>query len=324
MRNILFFWMILCYTFNVNAQKLQFNQNKQFKIIQLTDIHYVAENKENSKMTQNFINEIIYNEKPDCVVFTGDIVVGKPIFEGWDAVLEPFIQNKIPYIITLGNHDDEQDVARPDIYRYICEKPFCLNKKFTNKKNNDGVVPIYASESGNIENLLYFIDTNSYTTCKGINGYGWVTPQQIEQFTHNFERYSNKGKNDFSSFVFFHIPLPEYTEAYHNKDFKATGVRLENECSPVINTGLFSQMRLNGDVVGVFCGHDHNNDYIASLHNIALCYGRFSGSSNTYIDIEVGARIILIEEGKREFKTEIYLKDGKKQSFVTFTPLRYK
>lgn len=40
---------------------------------------------------------------------------------------------------------------------------------------------------------------------------------------------------------------------------------------------MFANMLECGDVMGVFAGHDHVNDYIATLYNIALGYGRASG-----------------------------------------------
>ena len=45
------------------------------------------------------------------------------------------------------------------------------------------------------------------------------------------------------------------------------------------------------------------NDYIATLYNIALGYGRASGGKNTYGDKTPGSRIIVLKEGKREFDT---------------------
>lgn len=35
----------------------------------------------------------------------------------------------------------------------------------------------------------------------------------------------------------------------------------EPVCDPQLNSGLFNAMLECGDVMGVFCGHDHNNDY---------------------------------------------------------------
>jgi hypothetical protein len=65
-----------------------------------------------------------------------------------------------------------------------------------------------------------------------------------------------------------------------------------------------------GDVMGIFVGHDHENDYIGSYHGIALAYGRFSGGRNTYGSLTRGARVIVLKENKREFDTWIREKGG--------------
>ena len=68
-----------------------------------------------------------------------------------------------------------------------------------------------------------------------------------------------------------------------------------------------------GDVMGTFVGHDHVNDYAVCWKGIMLCYGRFTGSKNTYYDIPGGngARVIELTEGERGFKSWIRLHDGK-------------
>lgn len=47
---------------------------------------------------------------------------------------------------------------------------------------------------------------------------------------------------------------------------------------------MFSSLVLQGNVLGTFAGHGHNNNYMAQLYNIALCYGYFSGG-NSYGDL---------------------------------------
>ena len=97
-----------------------------------------------------------------------------------------------------------------------------------------------------------------------------------------------------------------------------SGKRREKECAPVLNTGMYAAMLLNGDVMGVFTGHDHGNDYVALYNGIALAYGRFSGGKTTYTKTSAGARIIELQEGKRGFVTYIRLAGGKITDRITF------
>ena len=61
--------------------------------------------------------------------------------------------------------------------------------------------------------------------------------------------------------------------------------------------------------MGVFAGHDHDNDYVGRLHGFSLGYGRVTGS-NTYGEFERGARVITLKQGERELDSWITLGDG--------------
>ncbi|MBF6628171.1 MAG: metallophosphoesterase, partial [Proteiniphilum sp.] len=87
-------------TISLNAQKLLFNEEGTFKIVQFTDMHYVHGNPK-SDTTLLLITRVLDAEKPDMVVFTGDIVTG-PVQQGWDAVTRPVIEKNIPFAVTLG------------------------------------------------------------------------------------------------------------------------------------------------------------------------------------------------------------------------------
>ena len=60
------------------------------------------------------------------------------------------------------------------------------------------------------------------------------------------------------------------------------GRAAEDECPGALNTGMFAAMVETGSVMGVFVGHDHDNDYVVAEKGIALGYGRFSGDDTTY------------------------------------------
>jgi hypothetical protein len=77
---------------------------------------------------------------------------------------------------------------------------------------------------------------------------------------------------------------------------------------------MFHAMIESGDVMGVFVGHDHDNDYIGQEYGIALAYGRVSGY-DAYGDLERGARIIELQEGKRQFDTWIATPSGKSLAY---------
>ena len=162
--------------------------------------------------------------------------------------------------------------------------------------------------------LIYCMDSNKYPINKGYMGHdAWFDFSQVNWYRQESKQW--KERNDgkaIPSLAFFHIPLPEYAEVFENSEIEPIGVKNEKVCCPVINTGMFAAMVQQGDVMGTFVGHDHVNDFVASQYGLALGYGRFSGGSNTYGNLLHGARIIVLEEGKRQFSTWIRLKGGEK------------
>ena len=56
---------------------LKFNKNGEFKIVQFTDVHFKYGNPA-SDIALKRINEVLDAERPDLVVFTGDVVYAAP------------------------------------------------------------------------------------------------------------------------------------------------------------------------------------------------------------------------------------------------------
>lgn len=291
---------------------LQFNRNKKFKIVQFTDVHYLPGHPD-SEMPLKTMVAVLDAEKPDLVVFTGDIVTGPPAEQGWKIVLKPLNDLKIPYAIVLGNHDDESDLTREQVAAVIEPAPYGL---FVTKAADitgfgNYVLPVKASSGNKTAALLYCFDSNAYNHRDTMGGYDWIQPDQIEWYKKESENQTrlNNGKK-LPALAFFHIPLPEHRQAYMNEQYPPIGLHLETECSPYYNSGLFGTMVKCGDVKGVFTGHDHNNDYIAYKDGIALAYGRFTGGKATYGDLESGARIIELTEGVSGFTTWLRTRSG--------------
>jgi len=307
---------MLCQSLSAQEIRLQFDENKQFKIAQFTDTHFYKGGPRSPEVIEN-IRSVLNSEQPDLVLLTGDIVTGSgknwPTLESWDLLTELFIVNRVPYAIAFGNHDDEAQVQRQHLLEHLSKRPFCLISDDGGKEIKgcgNYVLPVY-NQAGEAEKLLYCMDSRSYSLArdKGIEGYGWFDPSQISWFTRTNRNWLEEYP-DIQSLLFFHIPLPEYKQAFDQGEYRI-GIRMEEECAPKINTGMFAALALQGNVLGTFVGHDHNNNYAAQLFNIALCYGYFSGG-NSYGDLPLnGARIILLEENNRSFSTWLRRIDGK-------------
>lgn len=295
--------------------QLKFNSDKTFKIAQFTDMHFYKEGENSPEVLEN-IKSVMDAEKPDLVVLTGDIVTGRgknwPTIESWEIITSLLIEYKTPYAIAFGNHDDEAQFSRKELLNYLSKRPYCIiADEGENRVNGIGnyAVPIY-NKKGVIEKVVYCLDSGSYSLLEdeGVDGYNWFDRSQIAWFAETNQSWLNKNKN-IQALLFFHIPLPEYKQAFDAGEYRE-GVRMEDECSPDINTGMFAEMVQQGNVLGTFVGHDHNNNYVAQLYQIALCYGYFSGG-NSYCDFPLnGARIILLKENKQSFTTWLRRIDG--------------
>lgn len=296
--------------------ELSFNATGTFKIAQFTDIHYKPGVPESEPLVE-LIKYILETEKPNLVAFTGDIVTGRPATDGWKAVLAPVVEAGIPFAVTLGNHDDEHDLTRQQIRKLLKTFPGYLGKKPDAASDfGDYLVKVNADKKEECA-LLYFLDSNAYSTFDSIEGYGWFSHDQVNWYRKQNRKNILKNGEKLPALAFFHIPLPEYRDAFDG-DAKRVGQRNEDECSPAINTGMFSAMLLGGNVMGTFVGHDHVNDYIVNYYGIGLAYGRWSGGKTTYGDLQHGSRIVVLEKDKRQFQTWMHLRDGQVVDKIVF------
>lgn len=311
---------IFVFIISVKAQnntRLKFNANGEFKIVQFTDTHINLKKRSNLRVYQ-IVEDVINIEKPDFVIFTGDNVTETEPQEAYLRLEELFNKSNIPWAAVFGNHDGESGTTREYLADFLSKLPHCMNE------NNDQedvygysnfILPIYGGKN-KIEALLYLMDSNSYSTLKPtVEGYGWFDFSQINWYRKKSKEFTlaNNG-NVLPALAFFHIPLPEYTQAWNNRVNPPIGVKNEDECSPDINTGMFSAMLECGDVMGTFVGHDHINDYIGVHYDIALAYGRVSKvMRNPEEDPLAGGRVIVLKEGQRKFHTWIRDMNGQKE-----------
>ena len=290
-----------------NAQSVKFNNSGKLKIVQFTDIHWRAGDPATADAAAN-MNRVLDEEKPDIVIYTGDITTAKPATVGLDKAFEPAISRGIPYAATFGNHDDEQDLTRPQLYDYIKTKQGCLNAKV---EGRDMAITVTSADGKQTKAVLYVMDSNAYSTIDSLKGYGWFRRDQIDWFAKkSAELTKANGGKPLPALAFFHIPFPEYNEASTAINNPLIGQRGENACSPAINSGMFAAMLEAGDVMGTFVGHDHENNYVTPWHGILLGYGQFTGGKTTYTDGRRGARVFELTEGERGFRTWIRMSDG--------------
>lgn len=295
------------------AQKseLQFSKDGKFKIVQFTDVHFKYGNPA-SNVALERINEVLDAEQPDLVIFTGDVIYSAPADSGMVQVLEQVSKRKLPFVVTFGNHDDEQGLSRQQLYDIIRKVPGNIMPDRGTALSPDYALTVKSSSNPQKDAaVLYCMDSHSYSPLKDVKGYAWLTFDQVDWYRQQSAAFTaQNGGQPIPALAFFHIPVPEYHEAVADENSTIRGTRMEEACAPRINSGMFAAMKEGGDVMGIFVGHDHDNDYAVMWKNILLAYGRYTGGNTVYNHLPNGARVIVLDEGARTFTSWIRQKGG--------------
>ena len=325
MKKLLFTVLIAVNCFSLQAQTLRFNSNGEFKIAQFTDIHWTPGVAESEAQVPRMIEQIVATEKPDLLIFTGDIVTAKPAMDAWKSFAQMCAKVGIPYAVTMGNHDPEM-TSRESIYNFLEGQPLFIGEKGPKDIAGMGnyVLPVLASDgTSKARALLYCMDSNDYSPNQERYGYyGWVEHDQIAWYREQSEKYTAwNGGTPLPALAYFHMALPEFHMAVIENRWKAEVEKAKKEGKPrprmrpqsnyaPVNSGLFASFIEKRDVIGAFVGHEHNKDHILEYKGIALGYGRVSGYEANGKN-ERGSRIVVLHEGEYTFDSWITTPKGK-------------
>lgn len=296
-----------------DGRDFRFDDKGSFTVMQLTDLHYTGADRL-SRHLPELLMQLIATEKPDLVIITGDLIYRRPGAARMAEICSVIGGTGVPYAVTLGNHDAEQGIAQDELHELLRRLPLCVNGTYADAGARDFVIPILSADGRHEALRLYMMDSNDYNADD--HSYKGFSPEQVAWYRSRCAEAKARNGHDVPALAFFHVPLQEFAEAFRTAP--VSGNRLENECPPRDNTGMFRAMADGGEIVGIFAGHDHSNDYVAQMEGIALCYGRYSGGYGEYQDLLSGARVIRLEEGRRGFTTWIRQANGRKRYETTF------
>lgn len=318
-----------------NADKLQFDENGEFKILHLCDGQdgYPAQER-----MFTYINYMLDIYKPDLVVLGGDNTVASEETKE-DAIKEyvaPFVEHETYFTLVFGNHDHEQGVEKEELlemYQKYGGK-YCLaydaDPDLTGVANHN--LPIYSSDGEKIKFNLWLIDSNHYIEDEDGNrlGYDSVREDQIEWYKETYTALEKEAGGKVNSLCFQHIipgevykaifpevkkPLSPITETYNNgkhypiifPDTSAFVGHIYEPPSPgVFNYGQVDAMVETGDVLSILVGHDHVNSYETEYEGIKLI-NTPGVTFNAYgYEIVRGSRLITLkEEDLDTFESEV-------------------
>jgi hypothetical protein len=269
-----------------------------FKILQLTDIHLNVASDWSSE--SNYLDILIKRADPDMIVITGDsfLVSNKT---NVDELYGKLDEEKIPWTIVWGNHD-KQGSYNPDYpIKKAEESKYSYFKNLDDNIYGDSNFIINLNNSfGETEWQLYCLDSNSYYSAgQGLDyEYDIVHADQVSWYKDSVNASTASAGRVIPSLMFFHIPLLEYQIAWESLPASeqigsyqegnkkqiipsngevATyneGEKDEKSCPGYKNSGLFETAKSLNSTKGMFCGHDHSNDFSVTYEGISLSYGR--------------------------------------------------
>ena len=269
---------------------IKFNSDGKFKIMMINDTQDVG--KGNKEQTVKFIEKALDSEKPDLVVFVGDQLADiypaaskEDYKKAIDNVVKPLTDRNIPFLVTLGNHDhDRADLMSEDeMFEYYASYPNCISVKGSTDPFTNNTL-VYGSDGKTVAFNIYMMDTNN---TNGTASYTGIYQNQLDWYNaKSAELKAANGGEVVPSLLFQHVPVKEIYgllkecewnadgAIYSRRDRKwyvlneelATGDLGEAPCSEDFDivTGEYQAWLANGDIMGAFFAHDHNNNFVGT------------------------------------------------------------
>ncbi len=271
-----------------------------FKILNATDMHLDEDYDLNDKTLQFFVNQI-RDEKPDLVIFTGDVILSK--YQQIDAIQFGQLMEKmgVYWAYVFGNHEAraEKEYFKYLIFKSITDFPHCISK-FGNPElfgYGNFIINIMNSETELRQSLVcldsgrdmcepHLTNDNIPQEIRERGGYDYIKPSQIEWYKNEITELREE-YGEAKNMLYMHIPIKEYEEVFKdsgdNLHFVPTGkadilygAQYESIGSSPYNSGLFSAMK-EMSAQAIFAGHDHVNDWAAIYDGIYLVYNQCGG-----------------------------------------------
>lgn len=257
---------------------LDISAYEDFKILQLTDIHVA--NKDDRERQYDFLNQLITKADPDMIIITGDLftfadrTVMKELFAFFDSF-------GLPWTCVFGNHDEQCYFSVDELTKYLNDfGGSCLFRDLQDDDvNGNSNFYIDLEKDGELFEQLILMDSNRY--CFGdYIGYDYIKQDQIDWYEAVVDdTTARNGGEVLDSLLFFHIPLPEWNDAWDAIESGSPdaeyimGVKNEKTCSPEYNSGFFDKILEKDSSRLIAVGHDHLNNFLVKYKGVYLSYG---------------------------------------------------
>jgi DNA repair exonuclease len=304
--------------YNADKKELKFNGDGIFKVLMISDFHA---GRNYSPKLKAGIEALVVHTNPDFVMIAGDQCLGFDkvyLKTSLEDILEPIEKRGIPWSHVFGNHDREtgmETAAQEEVFESF---PLCLSSKGPDDIFGIGnyVLPIYASNSDKIAYNIWALDSNREISdyiqqfglandariilpdCFGL-GKVQASPlfDQVMWYYNTSKQMEKENGRKIPAIMCMHVPIIEFNLIYRNpEECEMEGNKREGVYSGELNSGLFMACLQRGDVKGIFCGHEHLNDFQGTYCGITLAYDSCVGYNMSAHDDLRGGRIIELHE----------------------------
>ena len=232
------------------SSTLTVNKDGTFKILQLTDTHFINSTVESDDVTVNYtlrdewakeaIRTVIQNAKPDMIALTGDTIFTLDTIKMWTKTDDNYAAFKkvadyidsfdIPWTFVFGNHDEEGNLggkispksatkkqkgeaAKKKLGEYLTSANI-KNCLYVDGPDNITGLGNYivnvVNKDGSLNNALVMLDSGSYLEGDQ-RKYEYVHDDQLDWYEEAIRDIAKvENKEMIPSLIFQHIPTVEY------------------------------------------------------------------------------------------------------------------
>lgn len=146
-------------------------------------------------------------------------------------------------------------------------------------------VPVYSSKDPNTVAMNIWFFDSQHTECLGVAGFGCVAHEAVHWYLETSRRLEKEQGGKKPGVAFMHIPPQEWMFywnvqimlLYDFQHYDSVGGKEQLVKCQSVNTGLMGAFIERGEMIAVFTGHDHKNDYAVRYRNTLVGYTRKTG-----------------------------------------------
>ena len=270
---------------------LGFGSDGKFKMMVFSDADI-------NTNTISALEAMLDAEKPDLVILNGDVSSGistKSELEEYLRVLcAPMEDRRIAWCHTYGEQDTDAGLSAALQNEVYSSFKYCVSKTdFESFGVDSYFLPVFADSSAEKGSAPLFgiwmmgqtgLISSSPIAPGGNDGflnsvsgegkdYGYVTQSHVDWFSDSASLMRKDREKGIPSIAVTHTPIDEFNVIAQNPDKCAfEGVMAEKISASPVQSGLFAALLEAKSVLGLYCGHDHLNNFSGKYLGIELSY----------------------------------------------------